>query len=56
MNICETQEWDFRNDTGGKPYRFVRKSWPDRCIALFTFKNHDIGLPESLKREMISFI
>ena len=28
INICEAQ-WDFRNDTGGKPYRFVRKSWQD---------------------------
>ena len=55
INICET-EWDFDIQTENIPYRFRRKYWQDRRKVLFTFKNHEIGLPDSLKRELIFFL
>ena len=55
-NVSKDAWWDWIDGPMGSPYRFVRKSWLDRTKVLFTFKYHDMGISETLKREIIFFL
>ena len=48
--------WDFEDESRNSPYHFRQNSWYGRRNALFVYNHNKIGLPNSLIREMISFI
>ena len=54
--IIKETKWDFKTWDDIVPYKFVRRNRIERRNALWTLKIYDLGLPDSLKREMILFI
>ena len=49
-------QWDFEDETRNSPYHFRQSSCYGSRNALFVLKHNNIGLTNSLIREMITFV